>query len=188
MLFRSGEGNSASGQTQLKAFGKIMTNNVTAGGFLSYENSSAKFYGIVPSVFAGDAAAQSYNVLSLGADIANANKTDFSYGLKGGFSYLKDNFSSSENEVSLGFTSGYEISDDKKIIVDADYYLMNRKSEPVGSRARHVFRVKPFYRFSPAENLKLSVGFNTAFENDTLGTEKSLRFYPNVHEIGRAHV
>lgn len=176
-----GEGNSASGQTQLRAFGKVISGSIAAGGFISYENSRAKYYGTLPGVFAGDAAQQSYHVVSLGADIANANKADFSYGLKGGFSYLKDNFSSSENEVSLGFTSRYEINDDKKITMDADYYLMNRKSEPVGSRARHVLKLKPSYRFSPLENLHLALGFNTAFENDTLGTEKSFRFYPNVH-------
>lgn len=176
-----GEGNSASGRTQLKAFGKIMTSNISAGGFLAFENQSNKFYGTVPGVYTGDAAQQSYSTLSLGADIANANKSDFNYGLKGGFSYLKDNFSSSESEVSLNFTSNYVIDDDKKITVDADYFLMNRKAENIASKARHVFKIKPSYRFSPIENLQLSVGFNTAFENDTLGTEKSFRFYPNVH-------
>ena len=175
-----GDGNSASGRTQLKAFGKIMTSNISAGGFLAFENQSNKFYGTVPSVYTGNAAQQSYSRFSLGADIANANKSDFNYGLKGGFSYLKDNFSSSENEISLNFTSNYIINEDKKIIVDADYFLMHRKGENLASRVRHVFKIKPSYRFSPIENLDLSVGFNTAFENDTLGTEKSFRFYPNV--------
>ena len=176
-----GEGNSASGRTQLKAFGKIMTSTISAGGFLAFENQSSKFYGTVPAVYTGNAAQQSYSTFSLGADIANANKSDFNYGLKGGFSYLKDNFSSSENEVSLNLTSNYIINEDKKITVEADYFLMNRKAENVASNARHLFRVKPSYRFSPIENLQLSVGFITAFENDTLGTEKSFRFYPNVH-------
>ncbi|MFM7855159.1 MAG: hypothetical protein ACKO96_25330, partial [Flammeovirgaceae bacterium] len=117
----------------------------------------------------------------MGADIANANKTDFNYTLKGGFSFLKDNFGTSENEVSVNFNSAYNVSDEKKILLEANYCLMNRQSETLASLARHVLKIKPSYRFSPIENLLLSVGFNTAFENDTLGTEKSFRFYPNVH-------
>ncbi|MFM7851389.1 MAG: hypothetical protein ACKO96_05575, partial [Flammeovirgaceae bacterium] len=92
-----------------------MTSNISAGGFLAFENQSNKFYGTVPAVYTGNAAQQSYSTFSLGADIANANKSDFNYGLKGGFSYLKDNFNSSENEVSLNFTSNYIINEDKKI-------------------------------------------------------------------------
>ncbi|MFM8911591.1 MAG: hypothetical protein ACKOE6_01580, partial [Flammeovirgaceae bacterium] len=176
-----GEGNSASSNTEIKAFGKVMTSNLAAGGFLMVESRGAKFYGTVPNGFVGDAAPQTYTVFSLGADIANANKSDFNYALKGGFSYLKDNFSATENEVNLDFASSYRIDDEKAITVNADYFLMNRKTETLSSAARHVLRIKPSYRFSPIEDLSLSVGFNTAFENDTLGKEKSFRFYPNVH-------
>jgi hypothetical protein len=176
-----GEANSASSNTEVKAFGKWMATNLVASGFLAYENRSAKFYGTSPGIFVGDAAQQSYTGVSLGADIANANKTDFNYTLKGSFGFLKDNFATSENEVNLNFNTAYAISNEKKIVVEADYFLMNRKSEAVASRARQVLKIKPSYKFSPVENLSLSVGFNTAFENDTLGTEKSFRFYPNAH-------
>ena len=176
-----GEGNSASSNTEVKLFGKVMTSKIAAGGFLQLDHRAAKFYGTVPNGFVGDGAPQTYSVVSLGADVANANKGDFYYGLKGGFSYLRDGFSATENEVSFNFTSGYRIDDEKSINIDADYFLMNRKTETLASNARHVFKIRPSYRFSPVENLSLSVGFNTAFENDTLGTEKSFRFYPNVH-------
>ncbi|MFN9864432.1 MAG: hypothetical protein ACK55U_13595, partial [Bacteroidota bacterium] len=176
-----GEGNSASSNTEVKLFGKVMTSKIAAGGFLQLDHRAAKFYGTVPNGFVGDVAPQTYSVVSLVADVANANKGDVNYGLKGGFSYLRDGFSATENEVSLNFTSGYRVDDEKSINIDADYFLMNRKTETLASNARHVFKIRPSYRFSPVENLSLSVGFNTAFENDTLGTEKSFRFYPNVH-------
>ncbi|MFM8832533.1 MAG: hypothetical protein ACKOEV_02675 [Cytophagales bacterium] len=176
-----GEGNSASSKTEIKAFGKVITSSLAARGFLMYENRGAKFYGTVPNGFLGDAALQTYAVFSLGADIANANKSDFNYALKGGFSYLKDNFKASENETNLNFTSIYHFDDKKLIQVEADYFLMNRKTETLASSARHVLKIRPSYRFSPTENFVLSVGVNAAFANDSLGNEKSFRFYPNVN-------
>jgi hypothetical protein len=41
-------------------------------------------------------------------------------------------------------------------------------------------RIKPAYQFSPVENLSLTLGANMAYENDTLGVNKSLHLFPNV--------
>jgi hypothetical protein len=173
-------GNSSSGTTEIKGFGRIIGQSIAAGGFVSFENRSAKFYGELPSVFKGNALAQSYSYYSLGADVGNSNKSDFNYNLRGGFSYLKDNFSSSENEINLNFVADYKIDDKKRIFVNADYFLMSRKYAQEGAQARHLFRVKPSYQFSPLENLSLSIGLNFVFQNDTLGTVKSVNLYPNV--------
>jgi hypothetical protein len=172
-------GNSASGTTELKVFGRTFSRSVVAGGFLSFENRNAKFYGELPGVFKGDASAQSYSVYSLGADVGNSSPADFNYNLRGGFSYLKDNFSSSESEINLNFTSAYKMDDKKKLMINADYFLISRKFASE-SRARHIFKVKPSYQFSPIDNLLLTVGVNTAFQNDTLGTVKSVNIYPNI--------
>ncbi len=172
-------GSSASGTTELKVFGRTFGQSLVAGGFLSFENRGAKFYGELPPIFKGDASSQAYSYFSLGADVGNSKPADFNYNLRGWFSYLKDNFSSSENEVNLNLTSAYKIDDDKKLVINADYFLMSRKSGSE-SRARHIFSVKPSYQFSLIENLLLTVGVNAAFQNDTLGTVKSINLYPNV--------
>ena len=173
-------GNSASGSTELKVFGKAFTQSVAVGGFLGFENRSANFYGTLPGVFKGDASHQSYSVFNIGGDVGNSTKVDFNYNLKGGFSYLKDAKNSTENEVNFNFTSGYKIDEERKVIIDADYYLMARKFASQDSPIRHIFKIKPSYQFSPIDNLILTIGFNTAFDNDTLGTAKTFRFYPHV--------
>jgi hypothetical protein len=173
-------GNSASGSTEIKVFGRTFSRSIVAVGFLSFENRNAKFYGELPGIFKGDASSQSYSYYSLGGDVGNSNTSDFNYNLKAGFSYLKDNINSSENEVNLNFASTYKIDDKKKLIINADYFLMSRKYAQEGARARHIFRVKPSYQFSPIDNLSLSVGVTAAFQNDTLGTVKSVNLYPNV--------
>lgn len=175
-----GEGNSASGNTEIKAFAKAMTNRLSAGGFLSFESRDARFYGTVPNTLVADARHQAYTVLSMGADLANAKKSDFNFELAAGFSHLRDRFTTSENELKLHLASSYRINDSKAISVDADYFLMNRKTETLAGTARHIMKIKPSYRFSPSEKLSLAVGFNAAIQNDTLGNGQSFRFYPNV--------
>jgi hypothetical protein len=172
--------NSASGSTEIKVFGRVVNRAVAVGGFLSYENWNSKFYGELPGVFKGSAATQSYIVYSLGADIANGSPADFDYQLRGGYSYLKDNFNSTENEVSFNFTSSYKMTGANKIILQADYHLLSRKYDVQESRTRHLFKVRPAYQFSPIENLTLTIGVNTAFQNDTLGTVKSINVYPHI--------
>src|SRR6478735_3678956 len=40
--------NSASGNTNIRLFGKAMTNTIAVGGFINYENTAAYFYGYQP--------------------------------------------------------------------------------------------------------------------------------------------
>jgi hypothetical protein len=172
-------GNSSSGTTELKGFGKLIGKSLAVGGALAFENRYAKFYGELPPIFKGDAAPQSYSVFSLGADISNAAPADFNYNLQGGFSYLTDNFNSSESETNLNLRSAYKIDDEKKINIQADYFLLSRKFES-NARARHLFKLKPSYQFPVIENVLLTVGLNFAFQNDTLGTVKSVNLYPHA--------
>ncbi len=172
-------GNSANGTTEFRAFGRTFSRSIVAGGFLSFENRSAKFYGELPGTFKGDASAQSYAVYSLGADFGNLNPSIFNYSIKGGFSYLKDNFSSSESEINFNFISSYKLSEKNRLVFNADYFLITRKFD-TEARSRHIFKVSPSYQFSPIDNLSLTIGLNAAFQNDTLGTVKSINLYPNL--------
>ncbi len=175
-----GDGNSASGTTELKVFGKAFSRAVSVGGEVGYQNRAAKFYGSLPGVFTGDALAQTYSIIGLSADVENAIPSNFNYNLKGGFSYLKDERNSSETEVSLNFKSDYKVGDGKLLALDGGYFLMNR-SFAGNARMRHILNVTPTYSFSPIENLNLKVGFNATFQNDTLGTVKSVNLYPAVN-------
>src|SRR3954462_14385778 len=65
--------NSASGNTDIRLFGKAMTNNVAVGGFLNYENRAAYFYGYQPGTVSDRSTIrQDYNIISLGGEIENS--------------------------------------------------------------------------------------------------------------------
>lgn len=174
-----GDGNSASGNTEVSVFGKAFSRVVAVGGAIGYENRAAKFYGVFPGVTAAPIVSQSYSIINLSANVENVVAKDFNYNLTGGFSYLKDDLQSSETEISLDLKSNLKVANEKFIDLAGDYTLMNRDFSG-SSRARHLFRVMPSYTFSPIENLQLKVGITAAFQNDTIGSVKNVNLYPDV--------
>lgn len=174
-----GDGNSASGNTEIRLFGKAFSRVVAVGGTIGYDNRAAKFYGVFPGMSAAPVISQSYSIVSLSANVENVVAKDFNYNLTGGFSYLKDDRNSSETEISLDLKSNLKVANEKFIDLAGDYTLMNR-SFSSSPRARHLFRVMPSYTFSPIENLNLKVGLTAAFQNDTLGSVKNVNLYPDV--------
>jgi len=175
------ERNSANGATQIDLFGKTFNKTMTAGGFLSYENQTSYFYGYSPQETKRDTIKQSYNIVSLGGDLSNSRPSDFSYQLKGGFSYLTDNYKAAESEVALNFIGDYKFSESKKAILITDYFLIAHEDEKIDPSPRNLLRIKPAYQFIPSENLSITLGANIAYENDTIGTDKSFHLFPNIN-------
>jgi len=173
--------NSASGNTTFRLFGKTMTNNVAIGGFANWENTATYFYGYQPgTVTDRSTIRQNYNTLSLGGELENSKLSNLMYSLKAGYSYLTDHYSASEGEVNLNFLSQYKIDEKKKVIINSDYFLITRKDELINPKARHIFKVKPAYQFTPIDKLSLTAGANIVVENDTIGKQNGLHVYPNL--------
>jgi hypothetical protein len=80
----------------------------------------------------------------------------------------------------LNFASAYKLDKNKKLVIDADYFLIDRKDSEVASKMRQIFKVKPAFQFEAVENLSLLVGANVAYENDTLNKQNKVHIYPNV--------
>lgn len=173
--------NSASGNTELSLFGKAFGKFGTTGGFLKFENFRNRFYGYLPDpIIEQSPEKQAYTIISLGGSIENPKNSDFNYKLSGGFSYLNDKFEASESEVSMALQSDYDFTEDSKLLINSEYFLITRKDALVEAKPRHIFKVQPAYQFAPIDNLKLTAGLNIALENDTIGKNKSLHVYPNV--------
>ncbi|GHN01331.1 hypothetical protein WSM22_28200 [Cytophagales bacterium WSM2-2] len=173
--------NSASGNTEIRLFGKTMNDKVALGGFIDYENTTAHFYGYRPGEnVSASSIRQSYSIFSLGGDIENSKSTDFKYNLKAGYSYLSDHYSASESELNLNWLSEYKISKEKKFILNADYFLISRKDAAVSLNSRHLFKAKPAYQFTPSSELTLTAGANVIYENDTINKQNGLHVYPNL--------
>jgi hypothetical protein len=172
--------NSGSGSSGISVFGRSFSKGISLSGNVGYENRTTHFYGYPPGsdVDASDIK-QSFSLFKLAGALSNAKNTDFSYKLGAGVSFLGDKYSAKESEIDLDFSSAYEINDDSKINLKADYFYINRKDENVEKKGRSLFIVSPSYAFLPIEDLKVSVGFIAAFENDTINS-KSIHVYPDI--------
>ena len=181
--------NSASGNTQVDLVAKGFTKTLVSGAYLGYENRTSYFYGYenVPTL-GRENFKQAYNIYSVSGDVGNSNRSDFNFGLKGRFSYLEDHYKAVESEVDFLFNSYYNISDQNRLHLIADYIVIARKDELVDAKPRHLFKFKPAFLFNPIEDLSLTVGVNTAIENDTI-SKKSFHLYPNIrgeYSIGQS--
>jgi hypothetical protein len=173
--------NSGGSNTQLDVFGKIAGSIMTVDGQLGYESRGTYFYGYDPAVEVNrDNLRQSFNIFSVNLGVANTKAGDFNYSLTGGFSYLTDHYNARESETRLGFTSDYKIDETAKLLIEADYFLINRTDSLVPASPRHLFRVKPAYQFTPVERLTLTAGLNLALQNDQYGGSKDVHVYPNI--------
>ncbi len=171
--------NSGSGASGISLYGKSFNDNIAISGNVGFGNRSTHFYGYVPGTKVDPKSIkQSYNHLKLSAELANTKNSDFKYQLGAGFSYLADKFDARETEVDLAFKSSYDLNEESQINIKADYIILSRKDSKIEAKPRNLFMVTPNYAFTPIENLKLSVGFVAAFENDTIDS-KSTHLYPD---------
>ncbi|HEY5750983.1 MAG TPA: hypothetical protein VIU12_33195 [Chryseolinea sp.] len=172
--------NSGSGSTGLSVFGKSFSNAIALSGNAGFENRTTHFYGYKPGTEV-DAASikQSYNLFKLGGELTNATNADFAYTLGAAFSHMADKYKARETEVDINFRSAYKLDEDSRIAIKADYFMISRKDEKVEAKPRSLFQVTPTYEFKVIDDLKLSVGFVAAFENDSID-KKSTHIYPDV--------
>lgn len=172
--------NSSSGTTGLSLSARSVGEDISLAGNASFENRATTFYGYPEDLEVNkDTIKQAYKVFKLSGELSNSKNSDFAYKLGAGFSYLADKFSARETEVDLDFRSSYEIDEASKINLIAGYYAISRKDDKVEAAPRSLFVVSPSYAFEPVENLKMSVGANVAFENDSIDS-KNLHLYPDV--------
>lgn len=174
--------NSGSKNSTISVFGKAYSKSWATGGLINYENVGGYFYGYKPtaSELNRETFRQSYNISSVGVDIENVKPVDFNVAFKANFSFLNDFYKAKESEVALNFKSDYSISEKSKLDFGADYFLIARKDSLRDATPRHLLKIKPAYRFEAVDKLWLTIGLNTALENDALSERKSFHVYPNL--------
>ena len=72
--------------------------------------------------------------------MSNSKNSDFSYTLGAGFSYLNDKYKAQETGVDFNFKSAYELNEDSRINIKADYSIISRKDELVEAKPRNLLR------------------------------------------------
>ena len=172
--------NSGSGSSGISVFGRSFTKGISLSGNAAFENRTTHFYGYPEGteVEASDIK-QSFNLIKVAGSLSNSKNSDFSYKLGAGISNLSDKFDAKETEIDIEFNSAYEINEDSRVDLRADYFFINRKDTNIEKKARNLFVVAPSYAFLPIEDLKVSIGFKAAFENDTIDS-KSVHVYPDI--------
>lgn len=174
------EGNSGSAHTGISAFAQTFGKELAFGANIGIEQRSTHFYGYPKGsdVDAGDIR-QAYTLFTLGAQLMNARKSDFSYDLGGNFSFINDKFEAKESTVDLLFKGAYRINDEQAINIKADYSIINRKDVDVEAKARNLFQVNGYYSFKTKSDFYLQLGATLALENDSIDS-KDFHFYPDV--------
>ncbi len=175
--------NSASSTTNFQVFGKSTGKVVTVTGDATYDVKSGYYYGYVPdgtgTEINRDRLRQVYTTYGANIGLENTKVSDFNYKLRAGYNYLQDFYHAREGEASFSFNSAYKVSEKTKFILDADYFLINRKDSLI-SQDRHLFRVKPAYQFNPIDKLVLTAGANVAFSTDQYPGSKDFHLYPHL--------
>jgi hypothetical protein len=171
--------NSGSGSSGVSLFAKSFNEHIALSGTAGFENRATHFYGYPEGqeVKASEIK-QSFNLFKISGELSNAKNSDFSYTLGAGFNYMADKYKARETEVDFSFRSAYELDEDSRINIKADYTIISRKDALVEAKPRNLFVVAPSYEFLPIEDLKVSVGFIVAFENDTIDSKRT-HVYPD---------
>lgn len=174
--------NSAGGDTRVNLFAAGLGPTVTGRINASYEYRYNHFYGkgaTTQEVLNRSTILQRYNIAGIQAVLENTKPTDFNFRLNGDFSFLADNFNASESMALLSFQSDYEMDKNRGILFRMNYALVARKDQFAEAKPRHLLKVAPGYRMTLSEKIALTIGLNTAIENDTIGSSK-FHLYPDV--------
>lgn len=172
--------NSGSGNSGVSIYGKGFTEFVSVSAEAGYEHRFTHFYGYPPETSVNkDDIKQTYNSFNLKGELSNTRNSAFRWLLGAEFNHLADHYEAKETEVSFGFNSSYEISDESLIGLRAEYSLINRKDSLLDASPRSLFSISPRYEFYPIEDLKLSAGIVAAFENDSI-SGKDVHAYPDL--------
>lgn len=184
-LNRSGKGpvdgnNSGSSHSGVSAFAQTFGKDLAFGANINLEQRATHFYGYPEGtdVDRGEIE-QAYTLFSLGTQLMNARKSDFSYQAGGNFSFVNDKFEAKESTVDLLFSGAYKINDEQAINLKADYSVINRKDVDVEAKARNLFQLNGYYSFKTKSDFYLQVGATLALENDSIDS-KDFHFYPDV--------
>ncbi len=172
---------SGSGFFDAEVFGKYFGSNTTVSGALGFNRNNYNFYGYPENVALNtDTLAQHFNNFNVQASLENTNKTakiQYKTGLQ--FDYLTDNYEASESEVQLDFIGQFNIGENTKAELITDYDVISQKDANLEVKTRNIFRVRPSLTFS-YQGFLIKAGFNTVYENDTLGNADELHFYPTA--------
>jgi hypothetical protein len=173
--------NSGSGVFEAQVFGKYFGKKVTTSGEVGYDRTNYNFYGYpLNQEPQGDTLKQNFSNFHLQGYLENTDKSSKIQYLTGfKFDYLKDNYSAEESEFQIDLKTQYKIGEYGAIDVNSDLDIISQKDALLEVKTRNIFRVNPTLTFN-YEGFLIKAGFNTVYENDTLGDSDEIHFFPDI--------
>ncbi len=173
-------GKSLSGMSDnlAEAYGKYFTSNQVISGGIGYSRMRFNYYGGDENLLKFQDIKQVYQLFNVNAGIENLDKTNqISYNLGLNYYHLSDRFKAKEGEFLADFNGVYKLDEDRKVNVGAILSLSNRKDSSKVNRA--FFILKPSYSMV-MDKIRLNLGFNVAYTNDSVKSVKGVHLYPNL--------
>jgi len=172
--------NSGVSESQIDVFGKVFTKKAVLGGSLGFGQNKVYFYGYPEGdVVNADDIKQRFTKINVNGFVKSNNaEDDPGYEFRMGYKQISDDYNAKEGIFSSTFELTYPINNDNAIDVVADLEVISRTDNNV-SDDRILFSIQPTYKFK-YNDFKLTVGLNTAYENDTLQSLGKLHVYPLI--------
>ncbi|MGB3467378.1 MAG: hypothetical protein WBA74_18990, partial [Cyclobacteriaceae bacterium] len=175
------DGNSASGITDVEAFGKIFGKKATSYANIGYQHQFDHFYGYraTDSPPDADSIRQRFNRFDIktgifGTDIENPLR----YKVELGFNNFSNDFDTKERTFDLNSDFRYKLKDDESLMLELD----GRLSQYTDSTEinRNLLTITPAYA-RKISGIYLTIGFQVAIDNDTLDTSSGASLFPQFN-------
>lgn len=175
------EENSASGITDIEAFGKIFGKKATSFLNVGYQNEFNHFFGYQPTteVPSADSIRQTFNRFNIKAGIFGTDLENLlRYRVETGFSSFTNDFNTTENSFNLKGNFAYKLQDDEKLKLEISG-LLTQYSDSTEIN-RNLLRLTPSY-VRKISGVYLTVGFELAIDNDTLASSTNSSVFPQLN-------
>ncbi len=171
--------NSGDGQSELRLFGKYMTNNATVGGSIGYNLDAYHFYGYDDGIEVDrDTLRQVFNTFKIGTTIENSNPdSDLDLKAEIKYAYKGDKFDASENMFNANIFGYYPVTEDIGAGMDVEFDY--RSYNNVLKANRNLLSFNPYATIE--EGLwKIKAGFRVISNSDDRDNVRKISIFPAV--------
>lgn len=168
--------NSGNGVYGLTVFAERFDQKISAGSYLSYNQTFSHFYGYTgPTPEASDIV-QRYKRFALGGNFSNSPSSKVPFMFKADFGYLTDHFDAKETKVDIDWATAYKFLNETTLRINSSYQLLSRDDSSVEAKPRSLLKLDGRYSFVILDKLQVEAGLSFAYENDTI--DKDFHVYP----------
>lgn len=173
--------NSASGITDIEAFGKIFGKKATSYASIGYQNEFNHFFGYIPTdnIPSADSIRQIFNRFNIKAGIFGTDQENpLRYKIETGFANFANDFDATEKIFDVKGAFNYKLKDDENLKLEVAGLLSQYGDST--DISRNLLKITPAYA-RKISGIYLTIGFQLAIDNDTLASATNSSIFPQVN-------